>query len=133
MPIRLLGPNDSDQLEAFLQRHAATSMFLRSNLRAVGIEDHGKIYQATYLGAFRGNALTGVIAHCWNAMLLPQIPEPDDLRPLLATLLGSSSVAQRGISGASGACDQVRATIDALSIDGAFVRIDTAKVFLRSI
>jgi ribosomal protein S18 acetylase RimI-like enzyme len=72
--LRLLRPGDEAALDSFLRGHAASSMFLRSNLRAAGIEDHAEVQQATYVGLFRGTELIAVAAHCWNGSLLLQAP-----------------------------------------------------------
>lgn len=72
--LRLLQRGDEAALDAFLRGHAASSMFLRSNLRAAGIEDLGQIQQASYVGLFRGTELVAVAAHCWNGSLLLQAP-----------------------------------------------------------
>jgi ribosomal protein S18 acetylase RimI-like enzyme len=71
--IRTLGPADLAVLDAFLARHADSSLFLRSNLRAAGIVDRGEPFQATYVGAFDGE-LVGVAAHCWNGNVIVQAP-----------------------------------------------------------
>ena len=71
--IRLLTGVDYAVLEDFLRPHTATSMFLRSNARAAGLDDHGDMFQASYLGAFDGAELVGVIAHCWNGMILMHV------------------------------------------------------------
>ena len=51
--VRLLGPDDRAPLEAFLERHADSSLFLRSNLRAGGLVDEGEPFQATWVGGVR--------------------------------------------------------------------------------
>src|ERR1700730_16676467 len=76
--VRQLAIGDEAALEAFLGHHPESSMFLRSNLRRVGLVDEGMPYQATYVAAFVGRAIIGVIAHCWNGMLLVQAPEAID-------------------------------------------------------
>ena len=78
MKTRLLTQADYSAYEAFLRRHAATSMFLRSNARQAGLDFQGKDYQAHYFGAFEGDNLRGVIALCWNGSVLPQAPETLD-------------------------------------------------------
>jgi uncharacterized protein len=72
--LRLLKPGDEAALDAFLARHAATSMFLRSNVRAAGLEDRGEVYQATYAALLRGDEIVAVAAHSWNGNLLLQAP-----------------------------------------------------------
>ena len=48
--LRLLVPGDEPPIEVFLEHHAASSMFLRSNLRAAGIVDHGQRFQGSWFG-----------------------------------------------------------------------------------
>jgi len=72
--LRLLRKGDEAALDAFLRDRAASSMFLRSNLRAGGIEDRGETRQARYVGLFRAGALVAVAAHCWNGSLVLQAP-----------------------------------------------------------
>lgn len=72
--IRTLQAGDEARLEAFLARHADSSMFLRSNLRAAGIEYHGAPYQAVYVARETDGRIDGVVAHAWNDNLLLQDP-----------------------------------------------------------
>jgi len=72
--LRTLQPGDEAALDAFLARHAESSMFLRSNARAAGLVDRGEPLQATYVAAVEGGAIVAVVAHCWNGMVLVQAP-----------------------------------------------------------
>lgn len=72
--IRLLGAADRDALERFLEREADTTMFLRSNLAAAGLEYDGSTYSAQYVAAWRGGDIVGVAAHCWNGNLVLHAP-----------------------------------------------------------
>jgi RimJ/RimL family protein N-acetyltransferase len=112
-------------LEHFLRKHAPTSMFLRSNARAAGLDDRGEIFQASYLGAFRRAELVGVMAHCWNGMILMQAPDIDVLEGLYRALLALPTITDRGIKGASGDYPQVRALIEWLKPDAGLVQMDT--------
>jgi predicted GNAT family acetyltransferase len=102
--VRTLRPGDEAAVEAFLLGHADSSMFLRSNLRAGGLEDRGEVFQATWAGAFDGGTLIGVAAHAWNANLLLQAPRalPDVVRHAV----GASG---RPVAGLLGAWSQVAA------------------------
>ena len=73
--LRLLRPGDEAALDTFLARHADTSMFLRSNARSAGLTDRGQPMQATYVAALDAGRIAGVVAHCWNGMVLVQAPE----------------------------------------------------------
>jgi RimJ/RimL family protein N-acetyltransferase len=123
--IRLLGRADAALLDAFLRTHAATSMFLRSNARAAGLDDRGALFQASYLGAFAGGALVGVIAHCWNGRVLMQSPGPGILAALLEALIDLPTLARSGITGTCGDYRQVRAVMDRLKPDERSVQMDT--------
>lgn len=72
--VRTLAPGDDEVVAAFLDRHADSSMFLRSNLRGAGLVDRGEAFHATWAGAFDGDALVGVAAHAWNQNVLLQAP-----------------------------------------------------------
>jgi predicted GNAT family acetyltransferase len=109
--IRILGPGDEGVLEAFLATLPDTSMFLRSNARAGGLEDRGERLQATYAAAFDGGAIVAVAAHCWNGMLLVQAPQQ-----LEAVVRAAISASARGLKGIAGAAAQVRVARDALGV-----------------
>jgi uncharacterized protein len=101
--IRLLEPADEPAMRAFLMPRAASSMFMLSNSRAAGLVDEGKPYQATYAGAFDGDRLAGVAAHCWNGMVLVQAPH-ELVQDLVRFAVAKS---HRAIAGFSGAADQI--------------------------
>ena len=94
--IRTLGPADVAVLEAFLERHADSSLFLRSNLRRAGIVDRGEPFQATYVGAF-ADELVGVAAHCWNGNVIVQAP--GELEAVVCAAVERTGRAVRGIVG----------------------------------
>ncbi len=100
--VRRLGPDDRALLDAFLLRHADTSLFLRSNLRAAGILDEGQPFQATYVGAFDAGALVGVVAHCWNGNMILQAP-----RCLQETARAGIALSGRPLHGVLGPWEQV--------------------------
>jgi predicted GNAT family acetyltransferase len=106
--IRGLLDADAGAMHAFLAPRTATSMFLLSNSLAAGFVDRGERLQATYVGAFAAGALVGVVAHCWNGMLLVQAPAelvaPDVVHELARAAVASSG---RAVTGCSGQADQV--------------------------
>ena len=114
--IRILRPGDELALEAFLAPRAETSMFLRSNYRRAGLEDHGRPLQATIAAAVGPLGIAAVAAHCWNGILLVQAPE--QLREVARAALEASG---RPLKGISGPAEQVRAARDALGVREAFV------------
>lgn len=101
--VRILGPGDEPLLERFLSRHAATSMFLRSNARAAGLVDRGERLQATYAAAVRDGEAVAVAAHAWNGLVLLQAESselPDVVR-------AATQRSRRAVSGFAGPYAQV--------------------------
>ena len=108
--VRDLSDGDLEAVNAFLLRHADSSMFLLNNVRNAGLEYSARRGSAEYWGAFGPDgALTGVIAHCWNGDVLVQAPEAPTLSALVDAL---ASEADRSIAGALGDDDQVQAVLD---------------------
>ena len=104
MPIiRRLGPDDRPVLEAFLNHHRVSSMFLRSNLFHGGIEDGPERYQGTYVGAFEGDVLTDVAAHYWNNNIILQAPTAP-----VALAVAAAKDSGRIINGVLGPWSQVK-------------------------
>jgi RimJ/RimL family protein N-acetyltransferase len=83
------------------------------------------MFQASYLGAFNDAELVGVIAHCWNGMILMQSPDLYILDNLYRALLTLRTVVARGIKGASEDYQQVRFIIDCLKPDARLVQMNT--------
>lgn len=110
---RVLSAGDEPALEAFLSRHADSSMFLRANARAAGLEDHGAPFQGTYVAAFEAGRITGVAAHCWNGNVLLQAPA--DLEKVVREAAARSG---RGVAGLIGPWEQVVAARKALGLEG---------------
>src|SRR5260370_7198242 len=110
--IRRLVEGEEAALDAFVAAHTDSSMFLRSNLRRVGLADRGAPYQATYCAAFDRDSIIGVVGHCWNGMLLVQAPGPvESLAPAVVAASG------RRVLGLSGPPDQVPRARPALGLD----------------
>jgi len=118
--LRVLRPGDEVVLDAFLARHADSSMFLRSNARAAGLVDRGEPGQGTYVAAFEHGVIVGVAAHCWNGMVLVQAPGH------VATL-AREAVRRSGrtVAGFSGPWDQVVAARHALGLSEGTTRKDS--------
>lgn len=75
MPInRQLHPSDEAALERFLLTRLDSSMFLLGNMRSAGLVDNGERYSGTYVAAFDGDQIVGVVAHYWNNVLMCQAP-----------------------------------------------------------
>jgi uncharacterized protein len=110
--LRLLAPEDVPALERFRAVHRDGSMFLRSNLRRVGVVYRDAPWHATYVGAFDGDELAGVVAHGWNGMLLVQTPTSD---PTIARECVARS--GRKVTGLSGPLEHVRCALAALGME----------------
>lgn len=114
MNVRLLAPGDEAALEAFLARHADSSMLLRSNVRAAGLVDRGEWLQGTYAAAFEGDALVAVAGHFWNGNVILQAPaHPGAVACAAATASG------RTVAGVIGPWEQAQAALGALGLESA--------------
>lgn len=110
--LRTLGLNDVAALEAFLDTHRASSMFLRSNLNYGGIEDGPNRYQGVYVAAFDGDAITDVAAHYWNNNVILQAPNTPKEMALAAVKKSG-----RAVNGVIGPWAQVKAAEPNLDLD----------------
>ena len=119
MDLRLLTPLDESRLEDFLALHRDSSMFLRANLRRMGLAYEGKPFQAIFAAAFEGGRLIGVAAHCWNGMVLVQAP--DHAADVTTACVGASGLK---VTGFSGPLDQVRRARAALGLADADTAAD---------
>jgi len=110
--IRRLSPRDRPVLDAFLDRHRASSMFLRANAFHSGLEDGPEPFRGLYMGAFDGDALTDVAAHYWNGNIVLQAPtRPVELALAVARESG------RPVNGLLGPWPQVQAAEPELDLD----------------
>ena len=112
--LRLLTPRDRPVLDAFLDRHRVSSMYLRANLYHSGVEDGPHRFQGLYVGAFDGDALTDVAAHYWNDCIVLQAPT----RPV-ELALAAARESGRPVNGLLGPWPQVKAVEPELDIDRA--------------
>lgn len=110
--LRCLAEADRAGLDGFLDRHRASSMFLRSNLFHAGLNDGTGRYQGLYAGRFVDGDMTDVAAHYWNGNIILQAPDaPRDLAEYLIAQSG------RPVSGALGPWAQVQAAEPHLPLD----------------
>lgn len=110
----VLRPGDEPRVERLLRAHRDSSVFLRSNLRAVGISYEGKPLQGTWVAeAEPGGELLGVVCHVQNGNLLFQAPAH-------AAQLAQFARAQSGrpVAGLVGPWEQLRSARTALGLDG---------------
>src|SRR5688572_3086412 len=87
-------------------------MFMRSNLRRAGLTYAGRTYEAEWLAAVEGDAITGVVAHAWNDVLLLQAPGGGAGELAVAAVAASG----RPVKGLIGAWAQVLAVREALRL-----------------
>jgi uncharacterized protein len=116
--IQILQPGDEAILEAFLVKYAASSMFLRSNLRAVGLENHGQPFQGKYTAAIEDGQIVAVAAHYWNGMIILQAPT--HLESVVTSCL---ELEKRGIFGITGPANQVENACNILGLERKQFRI----------
>ena len=120
--IRILEPGDEAALETFLRPRIESSMFLLGNLQRSGLADHGERLQGTYVGAFDGDQIVGVVAHYQLGNLLLQAPE--NLDRLWREAVRASG---RPVHGIVGPADQVYAIRDVLAAFGAEFSMDSCE------
>ncbi|MCC7539264.1 MAG: GNAT family N-acetyltransferase [Deltaproteobacteria bacterium] len=111
-----LSPGDEARLDAFLARHAESSMFLRSNVRAAGFADQGALHQGSYAAAIRDGAIESVAGHFWNGVVVLQSPVEEHLPEVVALATATS---HRPVAGIAGPWDQVVAARAALGMEEA--------------
>jgi RimJ/RimL family protein N-acetyltransferase len=97
LEVRTLVPGDEPELEGFLSERPDTTMFLRGNLRAVGLRDEGERYQGTYAAAFEDGRVVGAAAHYWNGNVV--VESPRALGEVVACAVRASGRSVRGILG----------------------------------
>jgi GNAT superfamily N-acetyltransferase len=109
--VTVLGAGDEARLEAFLAAHPDSSMFLRANLRAVGLVDRGEPLHGTYAAAVDGDRIIAVACHTWHGVVLLQAPVALDAVARLAVERSG-----RSVRGFIGPWAQVLAARDALRL-----------------
>lgn len=98
MKIRRLTPEDLPIIQAFLQEHRESSMFLLHNLAAAGLASPPGMYRCVWWGAFAGRSLQGVFAQTWRGTLLLQLPSAEAISAL-AEFLHVQGDRPRGVLG----------------------------------
>jgi RimJ/RimL family protein N-acetyltransferase len=111
---RRLCPGDEPALERFLSARAESSMFLRSNVREVGLVDAGERLHGTYVAAERDGAIIAVASHGWNGMVLVQ----GDVDAVGACAREAVALTGRLIKGLGGPWTLVTAARAALGLTG---------------
>jgi RimJ/RimL family protein N-acetyltransferase len=114
--IRELKVGDEERLEAFLSQHAATSMFLRSNLRNFGLAENDHRFWTRYCAVFACDEIVAVLGIARSGMLAVQAPT--DIRTLsefAKSVIARNAIPVHGITGSS---LQVRQVLRLLSLNG---------------
>ena len=117
MDFRKLRTGDEVVLEKFLDGYAESSMFLRSNLRASGLDYRNQDYHGEYFGSFGEDAtINGVVAHYWNGNVLMQAVDEQ----VLVGLIGYFQTAvSRPVAGVLGPDELAETTIRQLKLTDA--------------
>ncbi|TAL02030.1 MAG: hypothetical protein EPO08_08230 [Rhodospirillaceae bacterium] len=68
--LRPLAPGDEPAVDAYLNRHWASTMFMRANLRMGGLVDQGHPTQGTYVAMWDGATIEGLAVHYRNGALV---------------------------------------------------------------
>ena len=124
--LRAARPGDEAAIEAFLADHAASSMFLRSNLARHGLSDHTSPNGTAYWWAGDG-AATAVFGLSNAGYAMMQAPgAPPALYDAFA-----ARIAGRTVKGLTGLPEQIAATKKALGIAGADYALDHIEPLYR--
>jgi predicted GNAT family acetyltransferase len=77
--VRALAPGDEAAADAFLVRFSDSAMFLRGNLRRVGLGFRGEPYEGRWFARLdEHGAIAGVAAHFWNGNVVVQDDAPEE-------------------------------------------------------
>lgn len=123
MSVRLLTPQDRQQLEAFLHNHSAATMFLRSNLAQSGIVDGDQPYQGRYAAVFDGTRITGVAALYWQGMLAVYAPQQ-------TAAVARMAAEGRMLAGILGPWQQALDAQEALGLDSAHHKLRSREILM---
>jgi RimJ/RimL family protein N-acetyltransferase len=124
--LRAARPGDEPKIEAFLARHAETSMFLRSNLLGLGLSDNTSPHGTAYwlAGAEEITAVFGISNAGFVLMQAPDAP-PELFAAFAARIAG------RNVKGFTGVPDQVTAAKRALGLASATFALDNPEPLYR--
>ena len=117
MTLRPARPGEEAELDAFLARHAASSMFLRGNLATHGLAGPPHPHRTAVWRWPAKGPVRAVFGRTRAGMLLLQAPDaPGAIRAFAALLAGQE------IAGVTGAAGQVDALVGALRLPDAALR-----------
>jgi uncharacterized protein len=119
--VRQIQQQDRDQLEDFLESNSATTMFMRSNLRASGISRcPTQACEAVYTGTFRDGEIVSVASQTWKGLLL--VEGHDAITEAARAAVFAAGIDVIGIAGSLDAVDAVR---NGLGLDERPTNLDT--------
>lgn len=118
----MLAPGDEPALARFFAAYPNTTLFFQSNVRKGGLVDGGAVYQATYVAALEGGAISALANHCWNGNVLLEAP-----RHLEAVAREAVRASGRAVSGILGPRAQVIAARTALGLEAAAAYMDSVE------
>jgi len=125
--IRELNVGDEARLETFLSQYAATSMFLRSNLREFGLAENDHRFWTRYCAVFSGDEISAVIGIARSGMLAVQAPtDARTLCEFTKTVIAGNAIP---LQGATGPSQQVRQVLRFLGLTGWPCQADRDEAF----
>jgi ribosomal protein S18 acetylase RimI-like enzyme len=123
--ILVAGPEQAADLSAFLDTHRGACMVMRSNLRRVGVLDHGEVFQGAYVIALEAERIVGAAVLYWHGLLMLQAPQAAPELARAALEAGKSP-----LTGIMGAPPEVAAAIAGLGMrDEDFPEDTTEELF----
>lgn len=121
--VRVLGARDAPALEAFLARHADSSMFLRAMAGADGAFDPDQPEGTAWAAAFEGESVVAVAAHTGAGILVVQAPVRVE-----AVVRAARAPGGRPVTGINGPWAHVVAARAALGLRAAPARLESHEV-----
>lgn len=120
------GTDAAAEIDAFLAKHADSSMFLRSNLARSGLVNGDQPFQGAYAVA-RNEAgeIRGVVAQYWNGLVVLQVPSHDPELDAAKLARAAVEAGGRPVRGFAGPRAQVVSARTALGMDGRQTRLDS--------
>jgi predicted GNAT family acetyltransferase len=125
--LAILSPDDEPALRRFLLQNIEHSMFLLSNMREAGLEDHGHRHGGSYVGAFEGDAIVGVACHYRMGNVIVNAPHH-----AIDVARAAVEASGRPIAGVIGPEREVEAIASALNLPvGRDAKLDDAEGLYR--
>ncbi|MBM3597186.1 MAG: GNAT family N-acetyltransferase [Alphaproteobacteria bacterium] len=119
---RILVSGDEKALDAFLRRHADSSLMMLSNLHNAGLADEGRPYQGTYFAELDGDQVIGVAAIYWSGAIILQVP--GEVGAIADAIRAN---APRPVTGILGPIDQAQRMRAALGMAGRACMLDSTE------